>query len=135
MIKTIQIITLFSLLVSVLLICFIYDTMIKLIIFFISVCIFSCYCFIIPERYIEDDNLEDMDNENDEIIPNNLVAIKVNNINDLHPHFSKECCICLEIVEPIDSFKLSNCNYHIYHESCIKSYSNFNFTRCPICNI
>merc|ERR1711871_255621 len=98
MIKSIQIITLFSLSVSVLLICFMYDTMLQLIIFFISVFIFSCYCFLIPERYIEDDNPEDMENENDEIIPNNLVAIKVNNIDDLHPHFSKECCICLELV-------------------------------------
>ncbi len=131
MIKSTQI-TLFSLSVSVLLIFFMYDTMLQLIIFFISVCIFSCYCFIIPERYIEDDNPEDMDNE---IIPNNLVAIKVNNIDDLHPNFSRECCICLELVEPIESFKISNCDYHIYHESCINSYANFNFTRCPICNI
>lgn len=85
-------------------------------------------------RNIED-NLENINIEMNEVLPNSLIAVKVNNINDLHPNFSKDCCICLEFVDPIDYFKLSNCDYHIYHESCLNSYIECNFTKCPVCNI
>ena len=70
-----------------------------------------------------------------ENVPQNIVALKVNNIDELNLNYSKECCICLENIDPIDSFKLSNCNFHIYHKKCINKYIDCKFTKCPICNI
>ena len=66
---------------------------------------------------------------------NPLIALKVNNIDELDPNYSKECCICLENIDPLESFKLSNCKYHLFHEQCIQTYIDNNFTKCPICNI
>ena len=40
--------------------------------------------------------------------------------------------ICLELIDPINSFKLSNCDYHIFHEECINSYIENNFTKSII---
>ena len=104
----------------------------------------AIYCFIslLSEEVIEDiveeiENIEDdtPNNSTIEILTNNLYAVKVNNINNLNPNFSSECCICLELIDPIDSFKLSNCDFHIYHENCINLYLENNFRRCPVCNI
>lgn len=95
------------------------------------------------------DNIDDFNNNlnlernnnieriNIDVVPSIIKPdkVKVNNIKDLHENFSNECCICLENIEPIDSFKLSNCNYHIYHNECLETYLEQNFTKCPICNI
>lgn len=66
---------------------------------------------------------------------NPIQSLKVTNIDELHENYSRECCICLENIDPIESFKLSNCQYHIFHEECIKMYIKNKFTRCPVCNI
>ena len=65
---------------------------------------------------------------------NPLIALKVNNIYELDPNYSKECCICLENIDLLESFKLSNCKYHLFHEQCIQKYIDNNFTKCPTCN-
>ena len=61
--------------------------------------------------------------------------LKVNNISDLNNNYDDTCCICLEYIDPIDSYKLNICNFHLYHEECIKLYINNNFKKCPICNV
>lgn len=66
---------------------------------------------------------------------NKIKATKVNNINELDPNYSSECCICLENIDLLDAYKLSNCKYHLFHEKCIISYIDNNFTKCPVCNI
>ena len=44
----------------------------------------------------------------------------------------KECSICLEEIEENDDIKkLMNCN-HVFHKSCIDTWSNNNNT-CPLC--
>ena len=44
----------------------------------------------------------------------------------------KECSICLEEIEENDDIKkLINCD-HIFHKSCIDTWSNNNNT-CPLC--
>ena len=113
---------------------FFYDKRsLQLILFLIAAFIIAFYCFLYTLE-IDEDDLE-IDNVEIEIVPNHLISIKVNNIEDLHPNFNEECCICLELIDPINSFKLSNCDYHIFHEECINSYIENNFTRCPVCNI
>ena len=116
------------------------DQVLQIILFLLSAIFASIYCVLNTLFYsIDDDddlvNNTNIETINIEVVQNNLIVVKVNNIDDLHPNFSKECCICLESIDPIDSFKLSNCNYHIFHEICIKSYIENNFTRCPVCNI
>lgn len=64
-----------------------------------------------------------------------ITIIKVNNIAELNTNFDTTCCICLEYIDPIDSYKLNFCDYHLYHEECIKLYINNNFKKCPICNV
>ena len=64
-----------------------------------------------------------------------VIIIKVNNLSEINNNFNENCCICLEYIDPIDSFKLNECDYHLYHEECIKLYIKNNFKKCPICNI
>ena len=64
-----------------------------------------------------------------------IIILKVNNISDLNNNYDDTCCICLEYIDPIDSYKLNICNFHLYHEECIKLYINNNFKKCPICNV
>ena len=64
-----------------------------------------------------------------------IIMIKVKNISDLNTNFDNTCCICLEYIDPIDSYKLNICDYHLYHEECIKLYIMNDFKKCPICNI
>ena len=64
-----------------------------------------------------------------------VVILKVQNISELNNNFSDNCCICLDYIEPLESYKLNDCNYHLYHEECIKLYTMNNFKKCPICNI
>lgn len=64
-----------------------------------------------------------------------VIILKVTNISELNNNFSDNCCICLEYIDPLDSYKLNNCRYHLYHEECIKLYTMNNFKKCPICNI
>ena len=64
-----------------------------------------------------------------------IIMIKVKNISDLNSNFDNICCICLEYIDPIDSYKLNICDYHLYHEQCIKLYIMNDFKKCPICNI
>lgn len=60
-------------------------------------------------------------NQNITIEPETIM-IKVNNISELNHNFNDNCCICLEYIDPIDSYKLDDCDYHLYHKECIKLY-------------
>lgn len=64
-----------------------------------------------------------------------LIAIKVNNISELNHNFNDICPICIEDIDPIESYKLNVCNTHIFHEECINLYVNSNFSICPLCNV
>ena len=134
---------------TILILLFFFSQNLYLILFFflaIIVFLFLYCCIDILENQVnldnnlynnnlDNNNLDNIRTINIEVLPTILRAEKVNNIKDLHENFSNECSICLELIEPIDSYKLSNCNYHIYHKECIESYLEQNFTKCPICNI
>ena len=81
--------------------------------------------------------LHTLNNNESELNQNSdkIKAIKVNNIKELDPNYSRDCCICLENIDLLDAYKLSNCKYHLFHENCIKSYIDNNFKKCPVCNI
>ena len=64
-----------------------------------------------------------------------VIMIKVNNLSEINNNYNENCCICLECIDPIDSFRLNDCDYHLYHEECINLYIKNNFKKCPICNI
>ena len=128
------------LLLSTLILLFFFNNnkVIQVILFLITSLFCGIYCFISSlsdENVHDDDDIRNNDTINIDIVVNNIHAVKVNNIDNLNPNFSTECCICLELIDPIDSFKLSNCDFHIFHEDCINSYLENNFTRCPVCNI
>ncbi len=74
-------------------------------------------------------------NNTDDNIQPQLIPIKVNNITELNDNFNDICPICIENIDPIDSFKLNVCNIHIFHEECINMYVNSNFAICPLCNV
>ena len=98
------------------------------------------YCCVNILENIDDNNpnlerINNIERINIEVETPIIIPEKVNNIKDLHENFSNECCICLDNIEPIDSFKLSNCNFHIYHKECLETYLEQNFRKCPICNI
>ena len=63
------------------------------------------------------------------------IIIKIDSINDLNQNFNNNCPLCLDLVVLKDSYKLSNCNYHIFHNECLIKYVKNNFEKCPICNI
>jgi len=98
-------------------------------------CFFGLYCFLnsidINEQQIE---IRIIDQNTAEPQNMDTFIIKVNNISDLNSNFSTECCICMDSVDPIDSYRLSGCDYHIFHEECAQLYIENNFIRCPICN-
>ena len=86
----------------------------------------------------------DINDNNQGILPNitlnevreddDNILIKVTNINDIESNYNDCCPICLENIEPIESYKLSTCNIHIFHKNCLIEYKRNNFSICPLCN-
>lgn len=64
-----------------------------------------------------------------------LIAIKVQNITEINDNYNDICPICIENIDPIDSYKLNICNTHIFHEECINLYVNNDYIICPLCNV
>ena len=135
-----------------------------LVIYIIGVCIFYgfIYCcittcikgFFGTRNFINEDNIQIEINEDNiqiEINEDNIQIeinesydintenkgqpIKVLNIDDLNSNFNNTCPICLDIIEPIDAYKLAICDFHIYHKNCIDIYINNDYIKCPVCNI
>ena len=85
---------------------------------------------------INEDNIQIEINESYDINTENKgQPIKVLNIDDLNSNFNNTCPICLDIIEPIDAYKLAICDFHIYHKNCIDIYINNDYIKCPVCNI
>ena len=63
------------------------------------------------------------------------IIIKIESVNDLNNNFDTNCPLCLDAVNINNSYKLSNCNYHIFHYECLIKYLKNSFSKCPICNI
>lgn len=98
-------------------------------IYYFYICV---YLNIFPQREI----IPPINSINVNIQPEpDIIIIKVKNISELNDNFDNTCCICLEYIDPIDSYKLNDCDYHLYHQECIKLYINNNFKKCPICNV
>ena len=117
-----------------------------LVIYIIGVCIFYgfIYCcittcikgFFGTRNFINEDNIQIEINESYDINTENKgQPIKVLNIDDLNSNFNNTCPICLDIIEPIDAYKLAICDFHIYHKNCIDIYINNDYIKCPVCNI
>ena len=90
-------------------------------------------CILNPQREIIQQSVN-LTNVNIQLEPD-INMLKVNNISELNNNYDNTCCICLENIDPIDSYKLNDCNYHLYHDECIKLYIKNGFKKCPICNI
>jgi len=77
---------------------------------------------------------DDNDNENPINLEPILIAIKVQNITEINDNYNDICPICIENIDPIESYKLNICNTHIFHEDCINLYVNNDYIICPLCN-
>ena len=96
---------------------------------FFLLCIFQYCKHFFPQTQ---QNPVEMDIQPDD---DNIIIQKVLNISETELNFNDICPICLDNIDPIDSYKLNICNCHIYHKICIEIYLNNNFTICPLCNV
>ena len=113
-----------------------YNTFLQTILILTCLLLYFLYCFCKKIHNEEIDN--NVHNSFDGISSNNLEQIEViqiNNLNDLNNNYNSQCCICLDEVDPIISYRLASCSYHIFHEECLKLYLDNKYCKCPVCNI
>ena len=82
-----------------------------------------------------ENNLEESQHTIPTITYNTEEILKVENINDIDKNHNDICPICLDEIEPIVSYKLNFCKFHIFHKECLISYKNKNYNICPLCNV
>ena len=68
------------------------------------------------------------------------IDISDNDIIYLNQYIFKEsnnkvCPICLDNLQPNDICKLTICDYHLYHNNCLKEYIRNNYNVCALCNV
>ena len=94
-----------------------YNTFLQTILILTCFLLYFLYCFC---KKIQDEEIENnVPNTFDENNNNNLEQIEIiqiNNLRDLNNNYNSQCCICLDEVDPIIAFRLSSCNYHIFHD-------------------
>ena len=82
-----------------------------------------------------ENNLEESQHTIPTITYNTAEILKVENINDIDKNHNDICPICLDEIDPINSYKLYFCKFHIFHKECLISYKNKNYNICPLCNV